>query len=471
MEQSVCLPHITSQASCLFYEIWYFNPARRRSFFSALGARAEQVDLCFRPQPESIEQEVLPMARREAGWFVVQHQAAKSGDFYQFMIDGKMMVPDPVSRYQAEDVLGPSVVCNPAEYCWQDGAWRGRPWEETVIYEIHIGGFSPSGTFSGVTERLDYLADLRVTTIELMPVAQFPGRCNWGGYDGALLFAPCNRYGRPDELKRLVDEAHGRGLMAFLDVVYNHFGPEGNYLSVYAADAFFSEQFLTPWGVAINFSGRQSRTVRDFYIANALYWLEEYHMDGLRFDAVHTIFDQSRPDILEEICRQIHEGPGSKRHVHLMLENDHNCVRYLAREHEKRPRFFAAPWHDDFHHACHGLLTGEKEGYYQDYSDEPLRHLGRCLSQGFSCQGEKSLFRGGRRRGELSGHLPPLAFITFLQNHDQIGNRAFGERVITLCPPPRLAILTALLLLAPFPPLLFMGEEFGAKSPFLLFQA
>jgi malto-oligosyltrehalose trehalohydrolase len=408
------------------------------------------------------------MAARQDGWFVLHHQAAGPGDWYQFIIDNDLLVPDPISRCQAGDIHGPSVICNPDGYSWHDGRWQGRPWEETVFYELHVGTFSPEGIFQGVTERLDYLVQLGITAIELMPVAEFPGNRNWG-YDGALLFAPCSRYGGPDELKELVDAAHQRGLMVFLDVVYNHFGPEGNYLYVYARDAFFTERFHTPWGAAINFSGPDSRIVRDFYIANAMYWLEEFHMDGLRFDAVHSIYDQSRPDILEEIARRVRDGPGSRRQIHLILENDHNCARYLARQADGQPEFFTAQWNDDFHHACHILLTGETEGYYQDYRDKPIHHLGRCLTEGFAYQGEQSPYRQGEIRGEPSNHLPPSAFVAFLQNHDQIGNRALGERLIALSDQRDLEIFIALLLLAPSPPLLFMGEEFGAQTPFCFF--
>ena len=341
-----------------------------------------------------VSPEVIPMARQAGGWFVLHHETAKPGDSYQFLIDGGLAVPDPASRCQARNIHGPSVICNPLEYNWNDGEWRGRSWEEVVIYELHVGTFSPQGTFNSVTKRLDYLVDLGVTAVELMPICQFPGQFNWG-YDGALLFAPNTSYGKPEELKELVDMAHQRGLMVFLDVVYNHFGPEGNYLYVYARDAFFTGKFHTPWGTAINFQGPQSRTVRDFYIANALYWLEEYHMDGLRFDAVHAIFDHSHPDILEEISQRVLSGPGQQRDIHLILENDNNCTGYLTRDSDGRPQNFAAQWNDDFHHACHTILTGETEGYYLDYSEKPIHHLGRCLAEGFAYQGEKSLYRGG----------------------------------------------------------------------------
>jgi len=402
------------------------------------------------------------------GWFVLQDARARVGDLYQFLVDGNIFVPDPASRYQAEDIHGPSVVCDPLAYTWRDQDWPGRSWEETVIYELHIGTFSDQGTFAGVRRRLDDLRDLGITAIELMPIAHFPGRCNWG-YDGTLLFAPYNRYGTPDDFKELVQAAHLKGLMVFLDVVYNHFGPEGNYLYVYARDAFYTEEYHTPWGDAVRFSGPQSRTVRDFFIANALYWLEEFHLDGLRVDAAHAIFDPSEPDILEEIALAIKDGPGRKRNIHLIIENDDNRSRYLERAADGSPRLFTAQWNDDMHHAIHVLLTDETDGYYSDYGDRPIRHLGRCLTEGFAYQGEVSAFRSGSPRGDPSGHLPPLAFVSFLQNHDQIGNRAFGERLTTLCDVHELRICIALLMLAPQPPLLFMGEEYGSTNPFCYF--
>jgi 1,4-alpha-glucan branching enzyme/maltooligosyltrehalose trehalohydrolase len=310
-------------------------------------------------------------------------------------------------------------------------------------------------------QRLDYLVDLGITAIELMPVADFPGSRNWG-YDGVLLFAPDHRYGTPDQLKALVQAAHARGLMVLLDVVYNHFGPGGNYLNTYAPQ-FFNELHHTPWGAAINFDGKDSRIVRDFYIHNALYWLEEYHFDGLRIDAVHAILDKSRPNILEELAGAVQAGPGRIRQVHLVLENDSNEARYLQQG------GFAAQWNDDSHHALHLLLTGECDGYYADYANQPIRHLARCLAEGFAFQGEPSAFRDGRPRGEPSGHLTPGAFINFCQTHDQIGNRAYGERIAMLAQQKPLQVALAVLLLAPSPPMLFMGEEFAAATPFQFF--
>lgn len=434
--------------------------------FRLWAPMAQRVDLCLQQGMEALLP--LQMPRCPEGWFTLHFPEARPGDLYQFRIDNGIMVPDPASRRQAGGVHGPSIICNPHDYQWQDQDWRGRPWAEAVIYELHIGTFSASGTFDGVRERLDYLAELGVTAIELMPVADFPGRCNWG-YDGALLFAPSASYGSPDDLKNLVQAAHQRNLMIFMDVVYNHFGPEGNYLYTYARDVFFTEEFHTPWGAAVRFSGPGSRTVRDFFIANALFWLEEYHFDGLRFDAVHAIFDPSEPDILEEIALAVRQGPGRNRHVHLILENDNNCVRYLDRNDDGTPRLFTAQWNDDIHHALHVLLSDETDGYYCDYRDDPIRHLARCLTEGFAYQGEMSKYRDHRARGDPSGHLPPAAFITFLQNHDQIGNRAFGERLASICEVRDLRMCIALLLLAPFPPLIFMGEEFGAITPFYYF--
>ncbi len=318
------------------------------------------------------------------------------GSCYRFRIDGGLRVSDPASRYNPADVHGPSQVIDPCEFDWEDEGWRGRPWSEAVIYELHVGTFTLAGTFAGVKDRLDYLVDLGVTAIELMPVADFPGARNWG-YDGVLPFAPESSYGHPEELKDLVQTAHQKGLMVFLDVVYNHFGPEGNYLHIYTPQ-FFSKRHSTPWGAAINFDGPGSRVVRDFFIHNALYWLTEYHFDGLRLDAVHAILDGSDPDILLELAEAVHRGPGKERHLHLVLENDQNAAHYFDRG-------YRAQWNDDIHHALHVLLTGETDGYYQDYADRPVGYIGRCLTEGFAYQGEPSSYRGGVPRGELSRDL------------------------------------------------------------------
>lgn len=423
------------------------------------------VDLCLERRGGACER--LPLMAEAGGWHAVVTDRAPAGSRYAFRLEDGTRVPDPASRHQPDDVHGVSEVIDPRAFEWQDDDWPGRPWEEAVIYELHVGSFTAQGTFAAVREKLAYLAALGVTAIELMPVGDFPGKRNWG-YDVALPFAPDSRYGRPDDLKALVQDAHGHGLMVFLDVVYNHFGPEGNYLPRYAP-AFFSHRHPTPWGAGLGFDGPDRRVVREFFIHNALYWLEEYRFDGLRLDAVHAIRDDSRPDILEELAAAVAAGPGRERRVHLVLENDDNAARYLARAADGRPRGYVAQWNDDLHHACHVLLTGERHGYYRDYADDPLRHLARCLCEGFAYQGEASAYRGGRARGEPSGRLPAAAFVAFLQNHDQIGNRAFGERLTSLAPPAAVRAATALLLLAPSPPLLFMGQEWGTRRPFLFF--
>lgn len=401
------------------------------------------------------------------GWYELLVPEAKAGSRYRFQIDGGLAVPDPASRFQPDDVHGPSEVVDPLAYRWVCTDWRGRPWEDVVFYELHVGAFTPEGTFRAAVSRLDYLAEFGVTAIELMPVADFPGARDWG-YDGAALFAPDAAYGRPEDLKALIDAAHSRGLMVLLDVVYNHFGPEGNYLSVYAK-RFFDEAVHTPWGAAIAFSGENSAVVRRFFIDNALYWLNEFRFDGLRFDAVHAIKDPSSPDIIEEIAREVRARIPADRHVHLVLENDDNIARYLPRGTDGKARLYEAQWNDDIHHVLHVLLTGESRGYYADYADDAARLLARCLAEGFAWQGEPSTFRGGLLRGESSAHLPPGAFVSFLQNHDQIGNRAFGERIMSLAPAAAVHAGLALLLLSPATPLLFMGEEWGSRQPFLFF--
>ena len=357
-----------------------------------------------------------------------------------------------------------SEVIDPGAYAWTDGAWTGVPVEHLVFYELHVGTFTSAGTFAAVAEKLDHLASLGLTAIELMPVGDFPGRWGWG-YDGVQPFAPESRYGRPEDLKALVTACHARGLGVFLDVVYNHFGPEGNYLGHYAP-AFFNPRHRTPWGDAINLDGVGSQTVRSFVIHNALYWLEEYHLDGLRLDAVHAIADTSPSHVLAELAQAVAEGPGRDRFVHLVLENDRNEARYLERV-RGRPHY-QAQWNDDLHHALHVVLTGEQDGYYRDYQP-PLPHLRRCLAEGFAYQGDYSRIRG-RSRGDSSTHLPPMAFIGFLQNHDQIGNRAFGERITDLAAPEAIRAATVVLLLAPSLPLLFMGQEWAAHEPFLFFS-
>jgi maltooligosyltrehalose trehalohydrolase len=400
--------------------------------------------------------ETIPMQREgDGGWYRAEASCGP-GARYLYRVhlkDGsEMAVPDPASRHQDGDVHDASVVIDPEGYLWQNADWMGRPWHETIVYELHVGA---CGGFNGVINMLPDLARLGITAIELMPIAEFPGAHNWG-YDGVLPYAPDASYGTPEQLKQLIDRAHGLGVMVFLDVVYNHFGPDGNYLASYAAP-FFRDDVHTPWGQAIDFRRPE---VSDFFIENALYWLMEYRFDGLRFDAVHAITEQ---EWLPELARRIRAGVEPGRHVHLVLENEHNGAQLLSDE------LFTAQWNDDGHHALHVLLTGEHDAYYRDFAEQPARKLARCLAEGFVYQGDPSPYKEGALRGEISAHLPPTAFILFLQNHDQIGNRAFGDRLTQLAHPRALRAASALLLLTPQIPMLFMGEEFGAKQPFLYF--
>ena len=400
----------------------------------------------------------LPMARLGDGWFERDADGVAPGSHYAFILPDGLAVPDPASRAQAGDVHGPSLVVDPTSYRWRVSDWAGRPWEEAVIYELHVGTFTEAGTFAAAIEKLDHLVDLGVTAVEIMPVAQFSGNRGWG-YDGVLPYAPHRAYGGPDGFKAFVDAAHARGLMVLLDVVYNHFGPDGNYLPLYAP-AFFHQERHTPWGAAIAF---EADPVRRFFVENALYWLEEYNLDGLRLDAVDHVAD----DLLEEIARRVRtEFPD--RHIHLTTEDNRNVTFLHERGGSDAVTGFTAEWNDDFHSVAHVIATGETEGYFADFVDEPERKLARALAEGYVYQGEMSP-QWGRPRGEPCAHLPPTAFVDFLQNHDQVGNRAFGERLTGLAAPDMLRVLTAMLLLSPHIPLLFMGEEFAEDRPFLFF--
>lgn len=381
------------------------------------------------------------------GWFTSTLECG-AGTAYSFIIDGKLEVPDPAARAQLGDPYGLSCTLDQA-YPWKTVTWQGRPWHETIIYELHVGLM---GGFRKVEDYLPRLVELGITAVELMPINEFSGSRNWG-YDGILLFAPESSYGTPDELKSLIDTAHSLGLMVFLDVVYNHFGPDGNYIGHYAK-TFFRKDIKTPWGPAIDFRRQE---VRNFFCENALMWLLEYRFDGLRIDAVHAIPDK---DFLVELAERVRTAVLPSRHVHLMLENEDNSASLLQQG-------FVAQWNDDAHNVLHHLLTGEAEGYYTDFAEFPTDKLARCLNDGFIYQGENT--PRGKFRGEPSGHLPPTAFIAFLQNHDQIGNRAFGERLTQLTQADALKAAVVLLLISPMVPLLFMGEEWGSKQPFLFF--
>ena len=400
------------------------------------------------------------MAPAANGFFEAFVEGLGAGARYRFALPSGRQVPDPASRFQPDDVDGVSDAVDPNGYAWRE-SWQGREWEDMVLYELHLGAFSPEGTFAGAASKLDHLAELGVTGVEIMPVGDFKGRRNWG-YDGAFLYAPDASYGRPEDFKAFVEAAHEREIAVVLDVVYNHFGPEGNFLPLYARD-FFTSRHKTPWGDAIRFDGPNSRPVRDFFIENAEYWLEEFHLDGLRFDAVHAIKDDTRPDLLDELAARLRAR--FSRPLHLILENESNDPRRLTR-HGGEPDLYTAQWNDDIHHALHVAATHEKSGYYAAYG--PTKLLGRAIAEGFAYQGEVMPHRNAPRGGPSAG-LPPTAFVSFIQNHDQIGNRAFGERLSVLASPEAMRALASVYLLSPQIPMLFMGEEWGAQQPFLFF--
>ncbi|WP_343612788.1 malto-oligosyltrehalose trehalohydrolase [Novosphingobium sp.] len=392
-----------------------------------------------------------PMQAETDGWFTLEAEAPP-GTSYRFLLEDGSPVPDPASRAQSGGVHGWSVMTDTAAYRWQHRDWQGRPWEEAVIQEVHVG---LCGGFAGLMRDLPRIASLGITAIELMPVAAVSGARNWG-YDGVLPFAPAEALGTPRQLQALVDAAHGLGLMIMLDVVYNHFGPDGHYIPNYAPQ-FLHQGAPTPWGSAVAVDRPE---VASFFRENALQWLEDYRFDGLRFDAVHAIGNTA---FLDQLAQDLRAAVAPGRPIHLILENENNDAARLA------PSLYDAQWNDDFHNVLHVLLTGEDSGYYRDFAQDPAQKLARCLAQGFVYQGDPSPHQRGKKRGTPSGHLPPTAFVSFLQNHDQIGNRAMGERLPLLTDAGRLRAATALLLLCPQIPLLFMGDEWGAQSPFLFF--
>ncbi len=404
------------------------------------------------------------LRRGDDGWFSADVAGLKAGTLYKFRIDDKVDIPDPAAAFQPQDVAGPSEVIDHDAYQWRARDWRGRPWQDAVLIETHVGTFTPEGTYRAMIERLDHLVATGFTALELMPLADFPGKRNWG-YDGVLWYAPDGAYGRPDDLKILIDEAHLRGLMVFLDVVYNHFGPEGNYLGQ-VAPSFFTEA-QTPWGSAIDYRVPQ---VRAFAIENAVYWLREYRFDGLRLDAVHAIPEQGEVSMLHDLSRAVGDlAAETARQLHLVLENDDNRASLLDANQDPPRGKYRAQWNDDYHHAWHVLLTGERQGYYADYAKAPLRDIARSLGSGFVYQGEASAHRDGQSRGEPSGALAPIAFVNFLQNHDQIGNRALGDRLESHAKDNAIEAALAITLLAPMIPMLFMGEEWGSTAPFPFF--
>jgi maltooligosyltrehalose trehalohydrolase len=424
--------------------------------FRLWAPNANQVEL-------KIGSDFFGMTRGDGNWWRTEIPLAKTGIDYAFVLDGGEPVPDPRSLWQPNGIHGPSRTVDHGAFSWTDKRWQAKPLSSAIVYELHVGTFTLQGTFIAAIDKLDYLVDLGVTHIELMPVAEFSGTHGWG-YDGVDLYAPHHAYGEPDDLKRLVDATHARGLAVILDVVYNHLGPAGNYLARFGP--YFTQRYATPWGEAINFDGPQSDEVRRFFCDNALMWLRDYHFDGLRIDAVHAILDTSAIHFLEQLAGEVADLQAqTDRQLALIAESDLNDPRII------RPREIGgygmhAQWSDDFHHALHCVLTGERAGYYRDFGS--LADLAKALQRVFVYDGRYSAFRRrrhGRPPSGLSGH----SFLGYLQTHDQIGNRAKGERSSHLMSAGRLKIAAALVLTAPFIPLLFQGEEWGATSPFLYF--
>lgn len=427
--------------------------------FTVWAPNCHQVDLRLR---EPVDQTV-PMERDDAGYFQVTVETASPGTSYMYLLDRQTERPDPASRYQPDGVHGPSVVVDPQAYEWNDANWRGRPLDEYVIYELHVGTFSEDGTFDGVIPHLDDLADLGVTAVEIMPVAQFPGNRNWG-YDGVGLFAVQESYGGPDGLRRLVDACHQREIAVILDVVYNHLGPEGNYLRDFGP--YFTDHYQTPWGDAINFDGPGSDHVRHFFLENARYWLREYRLDGFRFDAVHAIYDVSATHILEELATTIHyEAERRRLPAVVIAESDLNDPGVI-RSSELGGYGHDAQWADDFHHALHALLTGERDGYYVDYGR--IDHLARTIRNGYMFTGQYSRFRA-RSHGRWPAIRDGRRFIICSQNHDQVGNRATGDRLTANLDFEQLKLAAGVTILSPFVPMLFQGEEYAEPGPFQYF--
>ena len=405
----------------------------------------------------------IKMVSRSGGWFETRVFEAEPGDRYEFLLSDGKRCPDPASRFQPDGPHGMSEVIDPRAYAWRHSDWRGLPWHEAVLYELHVGTFTEEGTFSAAIGKLDHLRNLGVTAVEIMPISDFSGEYGWG-YDGVMPFAPAHVYGRPEEVKAFIDACHDRSIMVILDVVYNHFGPDGNYLDQYTP--LTTERHKTPWGAALNFDDELSDGVRDFFVQNALYWLGEYRLDGLRLDSINFIQDSSDRHLLTELAERV-RALHPERNIHLIAENPRNQSGWLKRNDAGEPDYYTAQWSDDLHNTLHCAVTGESNGYYADYGRDPVK-LARAWAEGFCYQGE-IVPSSGEPNGEPSAHLPPAAFISFLQNHDQIGNRPFGERIATLADPAAMRSIVAINLLSPHVPLLFMGEEWGSKRPFRYF--
>jgi maltooligosyltrehalose trehalohydrolase len=419
------------------------------------------------PKPSRVElkigERLLSMEPTDDGWWRTEVASASAGIDYSFVLDGERPLPDPRSPFQPYGAHGPSRVADHEQFPWTDAGWQAPPLSAAVLYELHVGTFSPKGTFEGAIDHLDHLVELGVTHVELMPVCEFAGARGWG-YDGAALYAPHHVYGGPDGLKRLVDACHARRLAVILDVVYNHLGPSGNYLSRFGP--YFTDRHVTPWGPALNLDGRGSDEVRRFVCDNALAWLRDYHVDGLRLDAVHALVDTSAVHLLEQLATEVEALEAQTgRHFVLVAESDLNDPR-LVRPREAGGYGLDAQWSDDFHHALHTALTGERSGYYADFAG--LGDVARALERVFVYDGRRSAFRGRRHGRPVSG-LSGQRFVAYAQNHDQIGNRARGDRSSHLMGSARLKVAAAIVLTAPFVPMLFQGEEWGASAPFQYF--
>lgn len=431
--------------------------------FKVWAEDAKQVEVVL-VNSRGKEQSSYPLARDEQGYFsgIIPAAATKSGGAlrYMYRLDGDAMRPDPASRYQPEGVHGPSRLVTSA-FDWTDHAWKGVPLEDAVIYELHVGTFTPEGTFEAIIGKLPYLKTLGVTVIELMPVADFPGDRNWG-YDGVDLYAPSRAYGGPEQLKHLVNAAHEQGLAIMLDVVYNHLGPSGNYLQNFSS-TYFTSGSKTPWGDSLNF---ENPHVRDFFIGNALHWLHEYHIDGLRLDAIHAILDPTDEHILAEMARRVRQSINSARSVLLIAEDERNERRLITSQSQGGTGLDAV-WADDFHHEVRVALTHESEGYYADYSGT-ANDIAETLAHNWFYRGQRSEF-SGKQRGSDASHLDPARFVNCIQNHDQVGNRALGDRLNASADRDAYLAASALLLMSPATPLLFQGQEWAASTPFLFF--
>lgn len=450
------------------------SPARR-AWEPRLGARPGRDGVTFRvwaPTRTRVALVVNPglassrerlLARADDGTFGGVFDDVGAGDLYAYVLDGDGPFPDPASRFQPQGVHGPSAVVDPTTYVWSDQSWRGVTLGAAIIYELHVGTFTPQGTFDGVTERLPYLAELGITVIELMPLADFPGSHNWG-YDGVSLFAPSRAYGTPDDLRRLVDTAHGLGLAVMLDVVYNHFGPDGAYASAFCP-FYMSARHQSPWGAAVNLDGEGSEHVREFFIENALHWLHEYHLDGLRLDATHGLIDDSPQHFVAELAARARISIPDR--TLLLVAEDERNLASIVRRPEDGGWGLDAVWADDFHHQVRCLAAGDRDGYYEDYTGT-IPDLVTTIRQGWFYQGQLSIHRGGPRGTDPAG-VPLERMVICLQNHDQIGNRPFGRRLNHQIEPSLFRALSALLLFLPATPLLFMGQEWGASTRFLFF--